>query len=620
MPVETDARDAGKRLHALDERAVERVRLLVRVDPAFGHRQREREHALRAQPEVGPDELDEALQRQPPAAEQAQGERELEHDERATQPFVATAQLAPAAALERRVRVAAGGLPRRRAPEQDPADRAGREREEQHRHVEPHVHLGRQRERRQQREDRVHQPVGERHPERAADEREHQALGDELAHDDTARRAQRRAHGQLAPARGAAGEQQVGHVRARDQQHEADGPQQQPERRLRLAGHEVVAEGLDADRPLRVRRRVRLGEALRHHGHLLVGLVERDARLESPHHEHPAPAAVLLGVESLRQPQPVHVLVGWTLSEHAHDRVRLLVDADRLAHDRGVAAEPLLPEPMRQHHGVVAPGRPFLFDEGASKRERVPVAEHGEEARGRGARLDPLGTAVDREVHVASVPGVQVLEHRGAALPVDEVGLRHALAPAFEVRPHHHQALRVAIRQRREPGRVDHAEHRGRRADAERQRQDGDQSGAGIAAQEPKPEARVTQDLGHALLEAILLPCGAPPKSLDRRGFARSTRPAGSQSRNRAVPAVNVSTALNLEACHENACRLQDFDARLPLSPETITVQTVWLVASKGEYEASERALPVDAAKVFRSGAVSHGAQQLGAPIDHLPH
>jgi hypothetical protein len=129
-------------------------------------------------------------------------------------------------------------------------------------------------------------------------------------------------------------------------------------------------------------------------------------------------------------------------------------------------AEALLPEPVGQHHDVLSTRRAFLFDEGTAERERVSIAEHGEEARGPGPRRDPFGTPVDREVDLAPVPRVQVFKHCGAPPPVDEVGLRHALAAALEARPHHHEPLRVAIRQRREPGRVDHAEHRGRRADS----------------------------------------------------------------------------------------------------------------------------------------------------------
>ena len=59
--------------------------------------------------------------------------------------------------------------------------------------------------------------------EHAAGERQHDALGQQLADDAAAAGADRRADRDLAPPAGRAHQQQVRDVRARDQQHEADG-------------------------------------------------------------------------------------------------------------------------------------------------------------------------------------------------------------------------------------------------------------------------------------------------------------------------------------------------------------------------------------------------------------
>ena len=79
-----------------------------------------------------------------------------------------------------------------------------------------------------------------------------------------ARRAERRTHRHFALTRGAAGEQQVRDVRAGDEQHEPDGAEQQPQRRVFVSGvEEIVLERLDARAPARVGGRERLGDARR---------------------------------------------------------------------------------------------------------------------------------------------------------------------------------------------------------------------------------------------------------------------------------------------------------------------------------------------------------------------
>ena len=61
----------------------------------------------------------------------------------------------------------------------------------------------------------------EQHARHAAGERKHQAFDEQLAHQLPPRRADRQAHGDLFLARERAGDEQVGHVAASDQQHQA---------------------------------------------------------------------------------------------------------------------------------------------------------------------------------------------------------------------------------------------------------------------------------------------------------------------------------------------------------------------------------------------------------------
>ena len=75
---------------------------------------------------------------------------------------------------------------------------------------------------------------------------EHQALREQLAHEARPRAAERRPHRQLALARGRAHEQQVRHVRARDEQHERDGAHERQDRGPHV-GDEILVHRLDAD-------------------------------------------------------------------------------------------------------------------------------------------------------------------------------------------------------------------------------------------------------------------------------------------------------------------------------------------------------------------------------------
>ena len=78
---------------------------------------------------------------------------------------------------------------------------------------------------------------------RPAGERQQHALGHELAEEPAAARAERGPHRELPMPRFRARQQQVGEVRARNQQHESDGRLQHPDRAARAAD-DLVLHGL----------------------------------------------------------------------------------------------------------------------------------------------------------------------------------------------------------------------------------------------------------------------------------------------------------------------------------------------------------------------------------------
>ena len=81
----------------------------------------------------------------------------------------------------------------------------------------------------------------------AADEREHEALEQQLPDDPPARGAHGGADGNLPRPVGRARQQQVGDVRAGDEQHEHDGAHHRHEHRPPAAADVPLGERFDAD-------------------------------------------------------------------------------------------------------------------------------------------------------------------------------------------------------------------------------------------------------------------------------------------------------------------------------------------------------------------------------------
>ena len=174
---------------------------------------------------------------------------------------------------------------RRRQRREHAEENAGRERD---RDREPHdVRI--ERDRRslpRQARDRVRAGADDRpqagdaggEAEDAAAERQQPALGEQLADDAGALRAQRRARRDLAAPPLAAREQQRRHVRASDEQHERHGPAQHPQRRLHVADHRIPQRDGPEVLPAAHRQREFLPEVLRGVRELAGRARDRDVR------------------------------------------------------------------------------------------------------------------------------------------------------------------------------------------------------------------------------------------------------------------------------------------------------------------------------------------------------
>ena len=125
--------------------------------------------------------------------------------------------------------------------------------------------------------------VGDREPGHGAGRTEDDRLREELAQQADAAGAERRANGQFRLARRGAREEQVGDVRAGHEQHEADGAEQDQERRPDVAQHHVVERsGVERQRVVRVaKRRLQTGADP---AQVVVDLREGHARPRASNH------------------------------------------------------------------------------------------------------------------------------------------------------------------------------------------------------------------------------------------------------------------------------------------------------------------------------------------------
>ena len=93
---------------------------------------------------------------------------------------------------------------------------------------------------RRQRNQSRHAPERSQHAERAAGQRKQEGFGEELTDQPSARRAERAANGELVLPHRRLCQQQIRHVRARHQQQESHGAEQDQQRRASLAGDRVL--------------------------------------------------------------------------------------------------------------------------------------------------------------------------------------------------------------------------------------------------------------------------------------------------------------------------------------------------------------------------------------------
>ena len=164
------------------------------------------------------------------------------------------------------------------------------------------------------------------------------------------------------------------------------------------------------------------------------------------------------------------------LRDDADDLHPAIRQRDLPTDDVVAASVPVPPQRLSQHSLLVRIRLIVCRDERAP-REGSSTVQRKEISRDR-LHPDLLGLTVPGEAH----RGVHDRRHpfEQAAVPsvIEEIGGRQRAAfSEARRRPHHHQSIRVGVRQGLQQHAVHHAEHGGRAANAERERQHGGRAG-----------------------------------------------------------------------------------------------------------------------------------------------
>jgi hypothetical protein len=447
-------------------------------------------------------QIPEAPQEQPRADHEHHGERDFRHHQRAARAGARGPRARPRAAFLQAVAEARlAKVQQRSETEHDAGEERDAEGEDEHAPVERDLRGPRDAVRVRREQDP--QPRDGKHdPDDAAEHCEGQPLGDELAQQPRAAGAKRAADGKLAVPRVGPREEQVGEVRACDEQDEGDGRLQHPQRgadvaddiRLQVVDPKAVA--LAIGNVLRLRE---LLPASQQPLEVCPCVLDRHARLRPADEiqEVPATAARRLRVDCQRQPQLDFLIVHIEAGRHHTDYSRACaVDLQDATEDGGVAVEAGTPQLVREDRHVLGTRQRVFACEGPT--ELRVHAKRGHQLvrheRGHGA-AGLIGAEVGRAHRV----GAHRLE---GAVPVAELEEFRDGDPEL-VEPERgklardkHQPLRVGIRQRPQHDTVHEAEDRAVGADSERERRDGQEREAGGFPELPQGVPNV---LGHTV-------------------------------------------------------------------------------------------------------------------------
>ena len=266
-----------------------------------------------------------------------------------------TRRAADAALFESGVQAARRQVQQRCKAENNPGSERDDKREREHRGIDGDLCRSRQAIRIRGHECAYTRPR-QQQPHCPATEREHATFRDELHQQPPAAGADRSAHGELTMSRLRASEEKIREVRTRNQEHEANGGLQYPDRETRRADdlflHRLHLQRVTVRREHVILRARPLAPARHERRELSLRLRRGDAVLHSPNQVEEMVSAVLAirGIELQRHPQLDVVVHDVEAGRHdADDLVLRAVHFDRLPDDVGSRRERRPPQLTGQH-------------------------------------------------------------------------------------------------------------------------------------------------------------------------------------------------------------------------------------------------------------------------------
>jgi hypothetical protein len=373
--------------------------------------------------------------------------------------------------------------------EQQSGEDRDAEREGEHRAIDGDL-VGARREARREPDEQVANQIPAAEAERTSGDRQHRALGQQLASDAAASCPEGGAHSHLALPSQYPRERQVRDVGSHQQQYKSCGREQDEQRRPGVA-RQLVAH--------RRRGRLEAGvggvvvrilvvQAIRDDGEVVLDAIEGGVRLEAADsRQHPSLSIRdRLGIGSERTGGRWHVdvVLGGKLRNRRQDAnygVHAVVHLERATDDAGISAERVLPERMTDHQHRRRIGRIVVRSEHTTQ-HRLD-AEHVEELGRDHAGLHARGFATTEQIErhlVVLDDGVERRRLRPVVLDLLDRHTGVGDADSRRLLAHLDEPIAVRVWQRPQQHGMHHAEDRRVRADAEGECEQNDRRVAGI--------------------------------------------------------------------------------------------------------------------------------------------
>ena len=220
--------------------------------------------------------------------------------------------------------------------------------------------------------------MGQRQAERHAGQRQNDGLGEQLPDDASASRSEGNPDGELATSRRRTGEQQVGDIRAGDEEHEGDACHHQAEQKPDVVGEKRFVQRPDPGAPASVESGVRTGKAPGNRVEILLRARLRDIRRETSKREEIAPVSTVAGHPRL-QGKPQSLVLGKRKVDrhHADHGVRHAVDQDSPPQDLAIGRVARAPQPVTEQDDAAGIRLILALGEVAAKnRMRAQQSKH----------------------------------------------------------------------------------------------------------------------------------------------------------------------------------------------------------------------------------------------------